>query len=170
MTANGVISSTWWTVKSIYVTIKWLSKGNVLYILWRAHWEIASAVQAVYHWDTAAWLHHICLRSLMFTTNMRFTAGKIHKIIWANAISPGSVISSNEALLHGFSGSTPVASHCQYSLIASSNSPAFLIKIDNPCSEGYHCQQDIVAEHLFYQNLSLSTADLERVFWLPCFE
>lgn len=44
----------------------------------------------------------------------------------ASVVNPGYISSSKEALLHGFSGSTPVASQCMYSKRASTNSPLFL--------------------------------------------
>ena len=90
--------------------------------------EASFAVVAVFV-DITVCPHQVlnfCFSSLILMANMRFTAGKIGVRTDASMVNPGYISSSNGALLHGFSGSTPVASHCQYCNRASTNSPLFL--------------------------------------------
>ena len=77
--------------------------------------EVSFAVVVVFV-DIIVCPHQVlnfCFNSLILTANMRFTAGKIPVRTDPSMVNPGYISSSNEALLHAFSGSTPVASHRQ---------------------------------------------------------
>ena len=102
--------------------------------------EASFAVVAVFV-DITVCPHQVlnfCFSSLILMANMRFTAGKIGVRTDASMVNPGYISSSNGALLHGFSGSTPVASHCQYCNRAYTSSPLFLnvnmwfVRVINP--------------------------------------